>query len=907
MEKTRAERILIPVLDGILTWTLRKPRVTLAVACLLALTSWVYTVRNLDFLTGQNDLISPEHPLVQLARELKPLDDRDDFVVVIRGRDREQSLAFLEVLTARLSEEPDTYADLFYRVDPGSFRPWSLLYLDRDELARLTENLLDRRTSIEDLRSSPNLNTVFELINREVTSAMIGELFTGFLYEPDTKDTADNLPELSFLIGVLEAFRAALDGDLTQEVPWESWLSAEWNEVESGGYFWTEDDSLVLMVTPRRLEKSFNATGRALKHLRETIRGVQGRFPELSVGVTGREALGADEMNVALDDMSVATVLSLGALTVLLMVFWRGVRRPLLEMAELTLALSWTFGTATLLVGHLNILSVVFAPLLLGLGIDYGIHWLARFEEELSDARDRTLEEMVRCTHREVGPGIVLSGLCASLSFLPLMLTGFRGLVELGIITGAGMILTTLSTTCVLPSLVMCFGQGKPPTRTRSNAGKSGGLLFETGTSRIVLCVSAVALAAGLWTLPSTRFDLNVLRMQPDEAESVVWEHKLMDGTARSALSAAVLANSPEEMREMTGRFQELSGVAEVLNVLEFIPGSQEEKRSVIGRLETMSPLFAEFHAHGNMDAALLNQTLGRIRFKLDSPSADEEDPEIRGQRMRAANLLGSIRHRLDSEESGVLSEKLQEFERRLFSGLSEKLDHIQANLQSGSMTWQDLPHELIDRYVLPGPRFLIKIYPEGNVWETDALSAFVRGLQTVDPHVGGDAATLYVFTKAFREACIRAAFYAAAAIAFFLFVSFRSAGIVLLAFVPLLVGTVWMVGLMRVFQVDFNLANSLFLPLIVGAGVEYGIIVILRWRESGGGRLPLSAVKGVTLAALTTAVGFGTLMISAHNGIHSLGILATLGSLSILGSAVLVLPALIREWDHQKRHDSDR
>ncbi|RLB01557.1 MAG: rRNA methyltransferase, partial [Deltaproteobacteria bacterium] len=164
----------------------------------------------------------------------------------------------------------------------------------------------------------------------------------------------------------------------------------------------------------------------------------------------------------------------------------------------------------------------------------------------------------------------------------------------------------------------------------------------------------------------------------------------------------------------------------------------------------------------------------------------------------------------------------------------------------------------------------------------------------------------LYVFTRAFRKACIRAAIYAVFFIFGLLLLTFRSIVNSLLAMIPLIVGTLWTTGLMWCLGVDFNLANSLFLPLIVGAGVEYGIVILNRWfqekRNFKG--LPLSTGKGIILAALTTTVGFGSLMISHHRGIYSLGMLATIGSIAVMTSAVVVLPAILYLCLRKTKHE---
>jgi len=894
VQETRIQKWL----GRILSRTLRRPGLTVALAILLAVTSWAYTIRNLDFLIGQHDLISPDNPLVALSRQLDPFEDRDAFLVAIEGKDRRQSLAFLHALISRLEDRTNQYDDLFYRLNPEGFREWALLYLDTGELSRLIENVRDHEALIRGLSLSPDLNTFFDLINREMTSQMVGEIFTGFLDEDNRIQDNGEAFDLSFLIEVLQALEKQLRSGIRTPLEWNTLFGTDQQPEKEQGYFWTEDDRLLLaFVTPARKQKQFNRTADSLAHLRSVLSQVQEGFPGIEAGVTGREALDADEMSVSISDMGLATLLSLAGLLALLVIFWRNFRRPVLEITELVLALSWTFGLTTLVVGHLNILSVVFAPLLLGLGIDYGIHWFARFEEEMRRSGGKDLEKAIRTTHLEVGPGVVLSGVCAAFSFLPLILTGFRGLVELGLITAMGMIMTITTTTCILPALTLLFERRLKPVKRTGHAPLC---VFRLGrrTSQTILVAALAGMTVSLVVAPGIRFDLNLLHMQPRKAESVVWEHKLMEHSERSALTASVLLSDLDEVRAKSLELEALPVVSEVSSILSFLPDAQADK---IAFLERLKPLVSHLGpirpAREDPNIQRLEDTLSRIRFKM-SPDADwGVNRPLALQMAVVRDRIDSIRTALHNLDHGKIETRLSSFSRGLFEDFADKLDLLERNVHSSPMQIRDLPPFLLDRYVGEGPVFRIKIYPAGNIWDTDRLETFVHEVRAVDPKTAGDAVTLYVFTHAFRKACTQAALYAVIAIFVLLLVSFRNVKTAFLAFVPLIVGMSWTLGLMRLFEVDFNLANSLFLPLIVGAGVEYGIIVMTRSRISRVSGLPAGTVKGVALAALTTTVGFGTLMISSHRGIYSLGLLAVIGSLCMLFSAVLVLPALVRVW----------
>jgi hypothetical protein len=221
-------------------------------------------------------------------------------------------------------------------------------------------------------------------------------------------------------------------------------------------------------------------------------------------------------------------------------------------------------------------------------------------------------------------------------------------------------------------------------------------------------------------------------------------------------------------------------------------------------------------------------------------------------------------------------------------------------------MGLEDLPSPLLKRFMSRNQLFLIRVFPKENIWEPKLLGRFVHDLRSVDPDVVGDPVTLYVFTQAFRDGCIKAALYAVAFIFIFLWFTFRDLRFTFLALLPLVVGSAWTLGLMHLLGVDLNLANSLFLPLVVGAALEYAIIILHRWRQhekyKTGVVLPFSTAMGVILAGLTTTVGFGSLCISAHRGIFSLGLLTTVGSLAILAAAILFLPAILQFFFEPKK-----
>ncbi len=899
------ERWEIKLLRGISAGVLRAPRVVVTAALALAALSVLYTVANLQFKTDRDDLVSAASYQQRLTKELyREFGDRDGFVVVIENRNRAESLAFLTALVRRLQSDSRNFEEMFYRVDPKAFATHALLYLSPEDLTALRDKVVEHRDFIAGLADSPDLPTFFRLVNQRVTTGLVGELFTGFLDEPpkrtDGKAEAEPV-DLGFLATILRQMAAELDGGRAYRSPWESFFTARQWQASHDGYLWTEHERfLLLLVTPREDRTSFNRTEIPLARLRAAIADLKARYPDIAVGVTGKAALETDEMTAATRDMALATGISFVALGLLMVLFLGGVTRPVLGVATLGIALCWTFGAATLLVGHLNLLSVVFAPLILGLGIDYGIHIFARYGEERGYGRSvRVALERVLPA---VGPGIINAALTAAAAFFALAFTSFRGLQELGLIAGIGILLALAASLLVLPALVMLkervwieplsAGPALPRPEARpfvAFAYRRPGLVVAAGIG-----AAALALGAVRWV----GFDLNPLHMQTAGAESVTWEMKLLEGSDRSTAAAEIVARSLDEVRLKTAALEALPTVSRAESILTFLPEDQLPKLRL---LRSLRPVLAGLEVDPDearpVDLGALREVLDRIRFKMveNASASSGADPTGR-QRAEVRRLIEAVEHRVATLEPTVARARLAAFQHALFQDLADKIQTLRRNVTGGAMTADDLPEPLRNRYIGRNGRYLIRVYPEEDIWEPGPLARFVAELRSVDPTVVGEPVAMHIYIEAFRHAYEQAAVYALVVIFVLVLIDFRVLGHALLALTPVFVGTSWTVGLMWLLGVQFNLANVIFLPLIIGAGVENGIMILHRWREDGPPfrGIPTSTGRGVALASLSTTVGFGSLMISGHRGVYSLGLLLTVGTLCVLVASFTVLPGLL-------------
>jgi len=338
--------------------------------------------------------------------------------------------------------------------------------------------------------------------------------------------------------------------------------------------------------------------------------------------------------------------------------------------------------------------------------------------------------------------------------------------------------------------------------------------------------------------------------------------------------------------------------------VLSFLPTQVREKRQLLKEmLPVLNAVKFPQSPGGSSDPGELAAILSRINFKVDeaAKSLEKEQAATKEQIEETHRLINKIVPLLTAPGPQV-TQRLDDYGKDFFSDLAKNWNlfrgYVDSGLRETPPSLTDLPQPVRERFVSPQGLYLIRVFPSEDTWNFPPLKRFVESLWSVDPQTVGDPVLLYTFTLGFRNSILWAAGVAILAIFALLVVLFRSLMMAMLALIPLVVGTGLTVSLMWMLNLPFNQANVLFVPLILGEGIEFGIIILARWRLEESARaiaLPASTAKGVALAALTTTLGFGSLMVSGHQGTFSLGLLATVGSLSVLLASLSILPAFLR------------
>jgi hopanoid biosynthesis associated RND transporter like protein HpnN len=607
-------------------------------------------------------------------------------------------------------------------------------------------------------------------------------------------------------------------------------------------------------------------------------------------------------MVTAFRDAQRATLVAFTLALALLVVAFMRVGKPLVMLAVLAVSLSWSLGAATLSVGHLSLFSVMFIPIVIGIGIDYGIYFAFRYEEER--ARGRDVGEALETTAARAGPGMLLAAATASAAFYVLLLTDFRGLQELGFVAGTAIILAWVAMMTVFPAALALLDrrEAEEPAPQRSSPPEDARVPILDrliAYPRTILALAAVAALASAAALGTIRFDYNLLNLQAAGTESVDWERRIRETSSRSGFAALASAWSLEELRDKQERFARLGSVSEIDSALLLIPERQDEKQRIIAEFApVVNPVRVARPMRLDLDrlvAAL--QTLGR---RLGIAAGEAPPGDVQRDLAAVRDDVGDLVATLRRTDKDVSEPALTVLQQQVYRDFVQSFQRLQANLAPRRVGMDNLPDELRRKFVSERGRFLMQIHPAVDIWDGDGAARFVRELRTVDPEVTGTPVITFEAIRLMERAYQQGLLYAIALVALITAVMLRRARETILALLPLGLGLTWTLGLMWVVGLPFNLGNVFALPLIVGAAAEYGLNIVARFMESrdhGGPVLAVSTTTAVLVNGLTTIIGFGSLMLAAHRGIYGLGLLLTLGAVSNLIAALVVLPVLLRRF----------
>jgi len=838
---------------------------------LIAAASAYYTANNIGINTDTEDMLNEQLPYRQTLKAYKTAfpDHADILLLVIDGEHAVAVEKAAQRLARQLSSETEAIRSVYL---PGSgefFDKNGLLYLHEAELEKLAEDLARSSVLMSQLKHDPTAGQLLNIVPLLAVAEQTGD-------------------ETGFISPLLEQLNQALNAYLqneTKPLQWDRLLPLSTSMASTQ----------VIIVQPVLDFNNLLAAGPAINTIRDRalwldIDATHG----LRLRISGDAALAYEEMKSVSQGMGMAGTM---ALILVVAVLWFGTgsfRILVFSIFSLLVGLSLTAGFATLSVGSLNLISVAFAVLYIGLGIDFSIHLCLRYEELLKQKVENLVA--LRESSRDVGSSLVLCAISTAIGFYSFVPTQFDGVSELGIISGSGMLISLLVSLTLLPALFSLW----PIPIGKTEALKQRSVIgdwsdFPLRYRKQILLVTAVLVVASVYLLPQIRFDYDLLNLRDQSSESVSTFRDLVEDGGFSPLRLTVLAADEQEAKRLRQELLTLPAVDNVISLENLLPDNQDAKLKVIAALKTRLEVVTGTRQKPGARSTLEDLIRAdKALHQVTRESRSVIDDKLKNLRDRLQTIIAT----LNSLPPAQQDEALQKLDTELMGTFSRVIARLQLALMAQRIELSTLPAQERARWVSTQRQtYLLMVTAKTDLRSVDALREFVDQVSSVADAVtdipaislaAGDAAV-----QAFQQAFITAFVL----ITLLLIILLKNIKDALLVLTPLSLAGLFTTAAAVLFDIPFNFANIIALPLLLGIGVDNGIHMVSRARTgqvSGNNLLQTSTARAVILSALTTIGSFGNLGYSSHPGTASMGQLLTIGVFLTLLCTLIVLPVLL-------------
>jgi hopanoid biosynthesis associated RND transporter like protein HpnN len=621
---------------------------------------------------------------------------------------------------------------------------------------------------------------------------------------------------------------------------------------------------------------------------------------DLRVRLTGDIAMEFEELQSVTRGAKMAGLLSLVMVSIVLFAGLRSFKLVSAALITLIFGLIWTAGFAALTVGHLNMISVAFAVLFIGLAVDFAIHFCLRGRELL--LAGNPLSAALPETARDVGSSLVLCAVTTAIGFYAFIPTDFSGVAELGLISGTGMFIGLIANLTVLPALltVMRFRAAPQPAAAAApgRAPRQGILAFAMRHSRVVRVAALLAGLGSIALLPRIGYDRNPLNLRDPSSESVATFREMLAQDDHSPWSLKVLAPDRAAAEKAVSRLKSVKGVKAAVTIDDFVPADQPDKLDIIEDIQyIVGPSLVPGQPAGpGPDPAEKLSAVETFSRRLSAWI------KINGAKLIPTSPARQLAHelklfliRVETTDAHRKKQLLGNLSASLLGSLPGRLESLQLSLEAAPFGIRDLPADLVRRWVTPDGRYRVEILPRQDLNNNRAMLNFINTVTKIEPDATGYPVVIHEGSLVVARAFKKAFTLSLAAIVLLLLVLMPKKSDAFLVLLSLVLSALFTGACMALFKLSLNFANIIALPLILGIGVDNGIHMVHRYHTVGRNPQALlhsSTVRGIVFATLTTICSFGNLAVSPHLGMASMGKLLTIGIGASLLSTLVILPA---------------
>lgn len=865
----------------LLIWWVKSVQRHAVIVVLLSLTVTAgvlfYSIKNFSINVDTGSMISEKLPFRKLEKDFSMAfpQQADTLVAVIDAETAEQAVSARKNLAARMR----TFKDQFISVEePGGdsfFENNGLLYLSVQELEEFGDAMAGAQPLMALLSEDLSLRGLFSMIEKVLSQPGGGESFD---------------KRVGLLFGkISDAFEGVSKG-LPNQLSWQALMLGDEEASKQRHQF--------VILKPRMDLSDLSSGEIPIRTLRSAIReiGLDGKNG-VNVRITGDVALSHENLLEVRKSVGVATFASLLLVAAVLYIgLGRSGRLVFACIATLIAGLILTTGFAIAFIGSLNLISITFAVLFVGLGIDYSIQFCLRYRELISPDHD---ESSIVTTAGGVGRSLLVSCITIAIGFYSFVPTAYSGVAELGLISGTGMFISFFANITLLPALLTLFPLRKTE-RPLSSAKKFLNLPYKHGRTIAVISV-ILGLGAGI-LLPKVYFDYNPLNLYNKKSEAITAIKDMFKDPLSSPWTISILVAGKERTRELSEELGKLKEVKQVIDFFGFVPENQSQKLGIISDIRLFMPSKLANMSIEHLSSEEGIRSLDSLEKTLKKYLLSSDNPSVR----RLSASIQHFRAGLATREKG--GPDFAALENALLSNLPSLFKRLELSLQAAPFDESVLPKELTGQYISTGGQYRVQVFPSEDITNREALERFVGSVRSVAPDATDAPVTIYESGKAVVSSFRQAVLVALIFIALYLLIESRRLFVTGLILAPLALAMALTAAASVLFGIPFNFANVIVVPLLLGVGVHSSLIFVLRYRTeppADGNMLRTSTARAIMLSTLTMLISSASLAFSAHKGIASMGMLLSICLGFLMFSTLVLLPALLELSKHRITSDN--
>ena len=826
----------------------------------MALTSGAYATKHFAINTNTDDLISSklEWRQNQIAFNKAFPSLTQTIIVVVDAPTPELAQLGAEQLEGALAQRPDVIQSVERLDGLPFFQRNALLFLPEKEVQKTIGGAIGAQPLLATLSADPSLRGLASSTGLVAQGAQRGAM------------------QLDDMAPLLQGI-----GDALSKIAAGQKIAFSWRPLLGGGPPDEKDLRRYIMIKPKLDFSALEPGRQATDAIRAAVRDLKLEQKSTGVRLTGDVALADEEFATVAEG---AWINNIGTVLVVAFLLWLALKSPRIVFAILlsvAVGLLVTAALGLMMVGALNLISVAFAVLFVGIGADFGIQFSVRYRAERHRLED--LNAALIAAAARAGRPLALAAAATACGFLAFLPTVYRGVSELGLIAGVGMIVAFIASITVLPAALMIL---KPPGEPAEI-----GYAFLAPVDRFlsdkrwwIIGGTLGVVLAGTPLLTKLHFDFNPLNLRSDKVESVSTLREMMRGQGSNYNSVSTLAPSIEAARPLAEKLAALPQVQWVTDLESFIPADQDAKLAIIRRADPLKQMLARQQQPAPSDAEVV-QSLQNVSALIAQSAGT--------QTSAGAQALQTIGHAFSDLAQAPAGTRLAARD-AIMTPFIVTLRNLKESLQAQKVTLADIPPELREQWIAQDGRARVEASPRGDANDNEVLRQFTKAVLAVAPDATGAPIAIQGAGDTIVRAFIEAGVWALLSISILLFIVLRRASDVVLTLAPLVLAGIVTLEICVLIDMPLNFANIIALPLLLGLGVAFKIYFVMAWRAGVMNLLQSSLTRAIVFSALTSATAFGSLWLSSHPGTSSMGKLLALSLVCTLAAAVLFQPALM-------------